>query len=367
MSPGENNFWLAPNEHVRKLYAHINEAAGIPLPEPPHYNVSQELQALAHGLASIAGDPLINVLIAEAARAFRPSAGPATATTGTPEHQTDIPDLSTRIADTIFCLVGNLLRKELGWENGRRFDKGKALTRMKRAHEGTVPRVFTENGKALQDVPKPKEPQVERTSSTDGTAAGRKTRSTTDANSVRVLDEQMASEAGREDPSQQTDKVERMSRLRKRDGTENDGRSDGESLDKTQPVARRPPQKKRTTSPVVVDFCVQSVTYTGGMNNKQLKVKIMTKDGASTKNPCDKLGSSTVIESIFQDPVSNIQFCGLLVDAEVAWKRRNRGADRRAEDPGDTQKELQRLIDQKEELETKIDALKKSLEVQTKP
>jgi len=367
VSPGEKDFWLAPHEHAIKLNTHINKAAGIPLPKAPHYNASEELKALAHGLASIAGDPLINVLIAEAARALGPSARPATATTGTPGRQTDIPDLSMRIADTLFCLVGNLLRKELGWENGRRFDKSKALQRMKQAHEHTAPRVFTETAKALQDVPKPKEPQVERTSSTDGTAAGCKTRSTTDANSARVLDEQMASEAGREDSSQQTGTEEVMSRLRKRDGNETNDKSDDKSRDETQTVARPTKKKKRTTSQEMpnVEFSVGSVSFTG--KTKQMKIKIITEDGTTTKNPCDILGASTVIDAIFQNQASKLKFCRYMYDAEVDWQRRQtklQSQPEKAEVAGDKQKELNRLLADKEALDNKIATLRQSLEPQ---
>jgi hypothetical protein len=272
VSPGDKDFWLAPKEHAHELNAHINEAAGIPLPKAPSYNASEELKALAHGLASIAGDPLINVLIAEAAAACSPCPCPATDTTGTPERQTDIPDLSMRIADTIFCLVGNLLRKELGRENGRRFDKGKVLATMRRAHDHTSPRVFTENAKALQDVPKPKEPQVERTSGTDGSAAGRTTRSTAEANSEHLHDEQMASEGAREESSQQTDGEERIRSLRKRGGPDTDDKPDDKNLDKTQTGAPPTKKKKRTTSQEMpnVEFSVDSVSFTG--EKKQMKI-----------------------------------------------------------------------------------------------
>ena len=371
MSPGDKDFWVAPGERVRELNAHINAAAGIALPEPPHNNTSQELEALAHGLASIAGDPLINVLIAEAASTCRPSAGPATDTTSTPGHPTDIPDLSMRIADAIFCLVGSLLRKELGRENGKRFNKGEVVATMRRAQYQTAPRVFAENAKALQDVPKPKEQQqtepMSTMSSADGAAPSRKLRSTADGNNTPVVDNTrgvegpMESESGREDTSQERE--QKPSSLRKRGAAD----TKEDTTDTSEGLTQPKPKKKRTTSQEMpnVEFSVGSVSFTG--KTKQMKIKIITEDGTTTKNPCDILGASTVIDAIFQNQASKLKFCRYMYDAEVDWQRRQaklQSQPEKAEVAGDKQKELNRLLADKEALDNKIATLRQSLEPQ---
>ena len=114
-----------------------------------------------------------------------------------------------------------------------------------------------------------------------------------------------------------------------------------------------------------VEFSVGSVSFTG--KTKQMKIKIITEDGTTTKNPCDILGASTVIDAIFQNQASKLKFCRYMYDAEVDWQRRQaklQSQPEKAEVAGDKQKELQRLLAEKSELDSKIATLRQSLEPQ---